>query len=165
MSRHYTEAIAVGTLTGVALFASGKLLKSIGDKIGVPIGHGRIHSEKRERFIEEHPVASFLGAVPLVPIAEEVLWRYIPARLAEKYPARANSIKLGSAVLFAAQHSGPDALPVNHFLSGMAFEKMRERYGLSASITAHSVHNALASVDYIRQEKEAHYPSIETADE
>lgn len=142
-----------GALVGAGLFMAGEALTRAGDKVGVSIRHGRSNSTRRIAMFTEHPIVSAVGLVTAVPVAEELLWRQIPSRLSERFPGRQKAITVGAAALFAAQHAGPDGIPLRQGLDGLAFEKLRRHYGLRAAIAAHSIHNGLAIIKHLRQQE------------
>lgn len=101
-----------------------------------------------------HPVATFLLAVVLAPLYEELLFRRVLCgRLVDAGMAR--TAILASAVLFATSHEVPgmgDAhwlgsvvIWLAYVLIGVAFGALYVRTGtLAAPVAAHALHNAVA---------------------
>src|SRR5690606_6824910 len=119
-------------------------------RLDLPIGHGRKDRPSRRNFIENHPAIATGLVTAVAPVAGELVFRELPARMMEKRGIELESnlakrVKLGVAAVFAASHAGPDAIPVTHFVSGLNYSRLHERRGLSHSIMAHAANNTMAA--------------------
>ena len=136
------------------LFGVKHGLQKVGEKAGVPLGHGRRDSKTRNKVIEEHPVMAATAATVWAPVSEELLFRELPARILErkgygKESATSRAAKLGVATLFAAAHAGPDAIPLPQLLGGIHYAAVHEKRGLGPSIAAHATHNVLQATRHL----------------
>lgn len=145
--------IATGIATGVALYGANKVIRKVGESIGVPLRHGRANNEHREEIFRKHPYLSALGITAVTPLTEELTFRTFPEKLAEKYPDRSRLIGLGALTLFTLGHVGKDGIPVPQALSGAAYSKLHKSGGLKAAYTAHATHNLLAVIDYAHKNR------------
>lgn len=133
-------------------------LEKAGDKVGLPLGHGRKNRPSRNEFIENHPALATGAAVVLAPVTEEIVFREAPSRLLESKGYDNESLtskraKLAITGIFAAAHAGPDAVPLPQFIGGLNYKRIHEKRGLKASILAHSTNNALAAIQYFTSKK------------
>lgn len=149
------EHPALATLGETAvLFALRYGLEKGGEKIGIPLGHGRRDQESRNDLIKAHPILATGAATLLAPVTEELLFREIPARILEKHGYGESSLvskrtKLGVAAVFGVAHTGPSAIPLPQFIGGLNYGRIHERRGLKYSILAHVTSNTLAAARYV----------------
>lgn len=126
-----------------------------GDRIGIPLGHGRRNDPKREAFINQHPLAAAGLSSVVAPISEELVYRELPDRILKSKGYEADStmsrrVKLGVVAVFGAspQHLGKDAIPIPQMLGGLNYNRIHRERGLKASTVAHITNNALGALHY-----------------
>ena len=125
----------------------------INRETGITAGHGRKDNEMRNKFFEEHPIASAIGVVAVTPLSEELIARKLPHSLAEKYPKYARSIELGAVALFALGHTGKDGIPFSQTIGGLLYSELYKTGGLKASYAAHAANNATGVLNHIRTKR------------
>ena len=146
-SHPYVTSIGRGALR----FAAGKVIQRVGDKIGVPLRHGRADDPGREEIFSKHPALSVIGMTTLVPAGEELVWRHMPTKLSEHLsdnPKTQEAIQMGMMSLFMAQHMGKDGIPIQHLGSAANLQNIYNRHGYVAATLAHVTNNTLAVADY-----------------
>jgi membrane protease YdiL (CAAX protease family) len=141
------------------LYAARYGVKKVGEKLGVPLGHGRNGPGKRQDFIDNHPILAAAASTVGAPIAEELVFRSLPAYMLEKHGKDkdtlvSKSTKLGVAAAFAAMHYGRYGIPVQQFMGGLHYNRLHEKRGLNHSILAHVTNNTLAAVEYGLEKKD-----------
>ena len=140
------------------LFGLRYALQKAGDKVGVPLGHGRKDNASINRFAEEHPVLAASSSTLGTPITEELIFRELPSRVLEKKGYDDGSLvsrraKLAIAGIFAATHAGPDAIPVPQFIGGLNYNRIHKKRGVKASMLAHATNNALYVAKHVIEQK------------
>lgn len=145
--------IASGIAIGAGQYVQTIAIKKLGEKIDIPLQHGRSKNERRLSFFSEHPAVSALGVTALVPLAEELFWRELPERLSQRHEDLRPVITLGALGLFAAQHAGKDGIPLSQAIGGFEFKQLHDAGGLKASVAAHVTHNTLAAAHYLISKK------------
>jgi hypothetical protein len=136
------------------LFALRYGLEKAGDKVGLPLGHGRKDSISKRKLIERHPYLATAAATIWAPASEEMVFREAPARVLDRKGFDSESLtskrtKLAVAAIFAAAHGGPDAVPLPQFVGGLNYGRIHEKRGLKAAVLAHSLNNTLAAAQYL----------------
>lgn len=167
-NEHQFQSSALET---TALFVGRKLLHRVGDHLDVSFGNGLTADHETQADTIKRPALYGALAIGTMPIAEEVITRELPARLAQHLEARGNAtaahvFRHTIDVTFAAMHAGvvrpklqPDTLrptvrlrqpgetwsvPLSQYVAARNYRRIHRDRGLGPAIAAHMVNNGLS---------------------